>query len=53
MISVPNTASNVIPAEARATFNIRYNDLWRRPSIEDWVRKVCAAAAAEVGARLR
>ena len=51
VISVPNTAPNVIPAEARATFNVRYNDLWRRPAIEEWVRKVCAAAAAEVGAR--
>jgi succinyl-diaminopimelate desuccinylase len=51
IVSVPNTAPNVIPAEARATFNVRYNDLWRRASIEEWVRRVCAAAAAEVGAR--
>jgi succinyl-diaminopimelate desuccinylase len=27
-IDVGNRASNVIPAEARATFNIRFNDLW-------------------------
>ncbi len=45
VIAVPNTASNVIPAEARATFNIRYNDLWVRPTIEDWVRLQCDAAA--------
>lgn len=51
VISVPNTAANVIPAEARATFNIRYNDLWRRPSIEDWVRLQCDAAAGSTGAR--
>ena len=31
MISVPNTATNVIPAEACAKLNIRYNDLWTRP----------------------
>jgi succinyl-diaminopimelate desuccinylase len=51
VISVPNTASNVIPAEARATFNIRYNDLWRRPAIEDWVRLQCDAAAEGTGVR--
>lgn len=51
VISVPNTAANVIPAQARATFNIRYNDLWRRPTIEDWVRLQCDAAAFGIGAR--
>lgn len=45
VLSVPNTASNVIPAEARAVFNIRYNDIWTRPLIEDWVRLQCEAAA--------
>ncbi len=50
VLSVPNRAANVIPAEARATFNIRYNDTWRRPTIEVWVREQCAAAAATVGA---
>ncbi|MEZ5853378.1 MAG: succinyl-diaminopimelate desuccinylase [Hyphomicrobiaceae bacterium] len=51
VISAPNTATNVIPAEARAKFNIRYNDLWRRPNVEAWVREQCAAAALDVGAR--
>ena len=51
VISAPNTATNVIPAEARAKFNIRYNDHWRRPKIEAWVREQCQAAAAEVSAR--
>jgi succinyl-diaminopimelate desuccinylase len=51
VISAPNTATNVIPAEARAKFNIRYNDLWRRPTIEQWVREQCQAAAREVHAR--
>lgn len=44
VIDVPNTATNVIPAVARARFNIRYNDLHRRASIEDWVRMQCEAA---------
>jgi succinyl-diaminopimelate desuccinylase len=51
VISVPNTASNVIPACARATFNVRYNDIWRRSTIEDWVRLQCEAAALATGAR--
>jgi succinyl-diaminopimelate desuccinylase len=45
IVDVANTASNVIPAQARAVFNIRYNDLWTRPAIEDWVRLQCEAAA--------
>jgi succinyl-diaminopimelate desuccinylase len=51
VISVPNTAANVIPGEARATFNIRYNDIWTRARIEDWVRLQCEAAAGGIGAR--
>lgn len=51
VVSVPNTASNVIPAFAKATFNIRYNDIWRRATIEEWVRLQCEAAALATGAR--
>jgi len=51
VITAPNTATNVIPALAGAKFNIRYNDLWRRPKLEAWVREQCALAAAEIGAR--
>lgn len=50
ILSVPNTATNVIPGEARATFNIRYNDLWTRETIEDWARLQCDAAAVASGA---
>ncbi|MCC7251486.1 succinyl-diaminopimelate desuccinylase [Hyphomicrobium sp.] len=50
VLSVPNHAANVIPAEAHATVNIRYNDTWRRDTIEAWVRKQAAAAATTVGA---
>ncbi len=50
VISVPNTASNVVPGFARATINIRYNDLWSRPKIAAWLRARCEEAAAEVGA---
>ena len=51
VISVPNRTSNVIPAEARAIFNVRYNDTWNRATIEAWLHEQCAAAAATVGAR--
>ena len=51
VLSVANTATNVIPAEASAKFNIRYNDLWRRPQLEEWVRLQCEAAASGVNAR--
>src|SRR5690606_23963768 len=48
VISVPNTASNVIPGYAVAKLNIRYNDAWTRAKIEDWVRDQVKRAAAEV-----
>jgi succinyl-diaminopimelate desuccinylase len=51
VISVPNTATNVIPGHAVAKLNIRYNDHWTRPAIERWVRDTAARAAAEVGAK--
>ncbi len=51
VISVPNTATNVIPGEARAAFNIRYNDSWTRPRMEAHIRELVEAAAMEVGAR--
>src|SRR5262249_31043532 len=48
VISVPNTATNVIPGRAVGRANIRYNDSWTRPAIEEWVRKTTALAAEEV-----
>jgi len=51
VISVPNTATNVIPGEARARFNVRYNDGHDRPRLEALLREVCDSAAAEIGAR--
>jgi succinyl-diaminopimelate desuccinylase len=53
VVSVPNTATNVIPAEARARFNVRYNDAHTRSKLEALLRAVCDTAAAEVGARHR
>jgi succinyl-diaminopimelate desuccinylase len=51
IVSVPNTASNVIPGQARAVFNIRYNDAHTRAKMEQRIAECCKAAAAEVGAQ--
>tara|TARA_R110002073_G_scaffold153328_5_gene308324 strand:+ start:660 stop:1805 length:1146 start_codon:yes stop_codon:yes gene_type:complete len=40
-IDVGNTASNVIPAEAVAKFNIRFNNLQTDQGLQDWIRGVC------------
>jgi succinyl-diaminopimelate desuccinylase len=37
-VDVGNTAGNVIPAEARALFNIRFNDRHTGKSLEQWLR---------------
>ncbi|MDB5648010.1 succinyl-diaminopimelate desuccinylase [Methylobacterium sp.] len=37
-IDVGNTATNVIPAEARATFNIRFNETWTATSLGAEIR---------------
>ena len=37
-IDVGNDATNVIPAQARATFNVRFNDRHSGADIETWVR---------------
>ena len=45
-IDVGNTVSNVIPAQGRLYFNIRYNDLWTPEKLAQWVRERIAAAQA-------
>jgi succinyl-diaminopimelate desuccinylase len=37
-IDIGNPATNVIPAKARAVFNIRFNDKWSSATIETWLR---------------
>lgn len=43
-IDVGNTASNVIPAEARAAFNIRFNDRHTPASLRHWIDARCRSA---------
>jgi succinyl-diaminopimelate desuccinylase len=45
-VDVGNPTTNVIPAEARATFNIRFNDTWNPKSLETEVRQRIALAGA-------
>lgn len=48
-VDVGNPAFNVIPAEARARFNIRFNDLWTPETLAAEIeRRVRAAAGNEV-----
>ncbi|WP_254434681.1 succinyl-diaminopimelate desuccinylase [Magnetospirillum sp. UT-4] len=40
-IDVGNPATNVIPGQARAGFNIRFNDLHSGASLTEWVKRTC------------
>ncbi|MEO8669041.1 MAG: succinyl-diaminopimelate desuccinylase [Bauldia sp.] len=44
-IDVGNSAANVIPAEAKARFNIRYNDRWTPVTLTAWLRRELEVAA--------
>jgi len=48
-IDVGNPANNVIPAEGRATVNIRFNDAHSSASLGAWLRAQGAAIADETG----
>jgi len=43
-IDIGNTAANVIPGAARATFNIRFNDRWSSATLKDWLRRTLDTA---------
>jgi succinyl-diaminopimelate desuccinylase len=46
-IDVGNTAVNVIPARASASFNIRFNDTWTAESLQQEILRRLDAAAAD------
>lgn len=48
-IDTGNPAGNVIPARARATVNIRFNDAHSGASVSDWLRTEAAKVEAETG----
>jgi succinyl-diaminopimelate desuccinylase len=45
-VDVGNPTTNVIPGEARATFNIRFNDTWNPKSLETEIRQRLDLAGA-------
>lgn len=51
-VDVGNPASNVIPAQARATVNIRFNDLHSGASLSDWLRDHAAHVARDTGVEM-
>ncbi|MFP4326499.1 MAG: succinyl-diaminopimelate desuccinylase [Paracoccaceae bacterium] len=48
-IDTGNPATNVIPAECRATVNIRFNDTHSGASLTDWLRREADAVANAFG----
>ena len=46
-IDVGNTASNVIPAQATALFNIRFNTEQTSDNLEEWLREQCDAVGGD------
>jgi len=51
-LDVGNDATNVIPGEARAAFNIRFNDKHTPDSLTNWVKDRAAIIAQESGCEI-
>ena len=49
---VGNATTNVIPAEATARFNIRYNDTWTADTVSAWIKQQLDAAQGASGYQL-
>jgi succinyl-diaminopimelate desuccinylase len=39
-IDIGNPVTNIIPATARAVFNVRFNDRWSSATVEQWLRQM-------------
>lgn len=52
-VDVGNPATNVIPAQARATVNIRYNDTHSPASLTAWLNEQASEAARDSGITLK
>ena len=48
-IDIGNPATNVIPAQAKATFNIRFNNEQTAEGLEDWIKAETSAATQKLG----
>ena len=47
-LDVGNPTTNVVPGEAKASFNIRFNDLWTPASLEAEIRRRLDAAGGDI-----
>ena len=52
-IDIGNPASNVIPRQAKARFNVRFNDLHSGAGIERWVRERMARVGGKIELSVR
>ncbi len=52
-VDVGNPATNVIPAEAGARFNVRFNDCHHSSDVEAWVRERMARIGGEIDLEIR
>ncbi len=48
-IDTGNPANNVIPAQAKATINIRFNDMHNSQSLSDWIKEQTIEVIQETG----
>ena len=46
-IDIGNPAANVIPGQAHASFNVRFNDLWSPETLSERIRNIARAASGE------
>lgn len=51
-VDVGNVATNVIPAQARATFNIRFNDIWSPDTLKAEIERRLSVAGSSAGYEL-
>ncbi|MDB5363433.1 MAG: dapE [Rhodospirillales bacterium] len=52
-IDIGNPATNVIPAAARASFNIRFNDGWSGAKLDRWLRRTLDAVGGRYELEVR
>ncbi|HMN72722.1 MAG TPA: succinyl-diaminopimelate desuccinylase [Rhodoblastus sp.] len=52
-VDVGNAARNVIPGEATAKFNVRFNDIWTPDTLGARIREIVAEAAQGADARVK
>lgn len=52
-IDVGNSASNVIPAEAEARFNIRFNNEQTDEGLQSWIRSVCDSVGGDYSLEMK